>query len=133
MPYSVSVNRSRGFVWATWDCTVTDELLSDYQQSVWGDPSIAGYDELADLRVVTAFSVTPAGLRRLASIAASMDDPNRPSKFAIVASTASIYGLARMYEAYRELNPHSNKEVSVFEDIESALAWLCPDLQLATD
>jgi SpoU rRNA methylase family enzyme len=38
-----------------------------------------------------------------------------------------------MYEAYRELNPHSNKEVSVFEDIESALAWLCPDLQLATD
>ncbi len=100
---------------------------------MWGDPTIAGYDELADLRTVTAFSVTPAGLRRLASIAANMDDPNSPSKFAIVTSTATAYGLARMYEAYRELDPRSTKEVSVFEDIESALVWLCPDLQLAAE
>lgn len=133
MPYSVSINRSRRFVWGTWCKTLTDELLSDYQQSVSGDPSVAGYNKLVDLRAVTACSVTPAGLRKLASISAGMDDPNCPSKLAIVTSTAMAYGLARMYEAYRGLHPRSTKKVAVFGNIKSAIAWLCPDVQLGAD
>ena len=133
MTFSVSINRSRQFVWTTWNNTVTDELLCEYQRSVWGDPSIVGYDELEDLRAVTAFSATPAGLRRLASIAAGMDDPDCRSKFAMVTSTNMGFGLARMYEAYRELDPRSTKEVAVFGDIKSAFAWLCPDVQLTAD
>jgi len=133
MTYSVSIDRSRRIVWTTWNNTVTDELLCEYQRSVWGDPSIEGYDELGDLQAVTAFSVTPAGLRRLASIAAGMDDPDCRSKYAIVTSTNTGFGLARMYEAYRELDPCSTKEVAVFGDIKSAFVWLCPDVQLAAD
>jgi hypothetical protein len=108
-------------------------MLSEHQQSVGADPSVAGYNKLADLRDVTACSVTPDGLRRLASIAAGMDDPNRHSKLAIVTSTNTGFGLARMYEAYRELHPRSTREVSIFEDIESALAWLYPDVELTAD
>ncbi len=133
MTFSVSINRSRQFVWTSWNNTVTDELLCEYQRSVWGDPSIVGYSKLADLRAVTECSVTPAGLQRLASIAAGMDDPNCPSKLAIVTSTNTGFGLARMYEAYRELDPRSTKEVTVFGDIKSAFAWLCPDVQLTAD
>ncbi len=133
MTYSVSINRSRQIVWTTWKNTVTDELLCEYQQSVGADPSVAGYNKLADLRAVTACSVTPTGLQRLASIAAGMDDPNRRSKLAIVTSTNTGFGLARMYEAYRELDPRSTKEVTVFGDIKPAFAWLCPDVQLTAD
>ena len=133
MTFSVSINRSRQFVWTTWNNTVTDELLCEYQRSVWGDPSIVGYDELDDFRAVTVFSVTPAGLRRLASVAAGVDDPDCCSKAAIVTRTSTEFGLARMYEAYRELEPRTTKEVAVFGDINSAFAWLCPDVQLTAD
>jgi len=133
MTYSVSINRSRQIVWTTWANTLTDELLCEYKRSVWDDPSIIGYDELDDFRAVTALSVTPPGLQRLASVAAGMDDPDCRSKAAIVASTDAGFGLARMYEAYRELEPGSTKEVAVFGDIKSAFAWLCPDVQLTAD
>ena len=61
----------------------------------------------------------------LAQLAAAMDKPGaKAAKFAIVAPQDEIYGLGRMYEAYRESIPESTKRVAVFRDREAALAWL---------
>jgi hypothetical protein len=63
-------------------------------------------------------------LRQLAALSASMDLLSPKSKFAIVAPQLLAFGLGRMYEAYRDTEPLSTKEVAVFRTMPEALAFL---------
>ena len=60
----------------------------------------------------------------LAELSARMDAPQVNSKLAIVAVDPRAFGLARMFQIYRELNERSNKQVAVFHRLDDALAWL---------
>src|SRR5262249_11384908 len=96
-----------------------------YQREVWSRPDVRGYDELVDMTAVEEIEQPSAArIRELASLAAGMDAPDVPSKFAIVAPATIAYGLGRMFEVYREMDPRSTKEVSVFRTREEALAFL---------
>ena len=68
----------------------------------------------------------PAGprIRQLASEAAALDPTGIETKFAIVAPSSILYGLAREYQIYRELDPRSKKEVGVFRTLKEALSFL---------
>ena len=69
-------------------------------------------------------SVSVKRINELAYLSSSMDSRASPSKLAIVATADLHFGLARMYQAHREMTKKSTKEVRVFRSREEALKWL---------
>lgn len=99
--------------------------MFDYQREVWSRPEVAGYNELVDMSEVEYIALpSPERVRDLAALSAGMDATSGSSRFAIVAPESLAYGLGRMYEAYRSLNPRSTKRVSVFRSMAEALVFL---------
>jgi hypothetical protein len=124
MPLRYAVDDEHRIVITTGYAVLTDQELFEYKQSVWSRPEVAGYDELLDAREVEKVDIPSAErLRELARLSAAMD-VNVPSKVAIVASDPVTFGIARIYEILRELDPRSTREVSVFRAVEEALVWL---------
>ncbi len=103
--------------------TLADML--EYQRSAWSGRHVLGYDELVDMTHVSAVdSASGEQIKDLASWAAHMDLASAPSRFAIVAPGDLVYGLGRMYQAYREGEKRSSKEVGVFRTLNEAFAFL---------
>jgi hypothetical protein len=125
MSIDYEVDHERRVVRVTARGVITPEALFDYQKSVWSDPAVTGYDELVDMSGVEGVEGSaPSNVNALAAFSAKMDGPEKPAKLAIVASDDLLFGLGRMYQAYREMKPGSNKEVAVFRLMSEALAWL---------
>lgn len=105
--------------------TFTDDDVFGYQREVWSRSDVAGYHELVDMTHVKHIELpSPDRIEQLAKLAAGMDDPSRRSKFAIVAPAHLSFGLGRMFQAHRELDPKSRKEVGVFRTLPEALEFL---------
>jgi len=105
--------------------TLTDEEVFGYQRAVWSRPDVAGYDELIDMSAVEHINVLSVNqVMQLARFSADMDGGAPASKFAIVAPGDLAFGLGRMYQTYRGLEPHSTKQVGVFRSLKEALAFL---------
>jgi hypothetical protein len=110
---------------------LTDEDVFAFQHSVWSGTDVVGYNELGDMTNVTDVSIASIHrVRDLAMTAADMDVSDATSKFAIVAPEDLGFGLARMFQAYREMEKASKKEVGVFRTLEKAFAWLGIDKPL---
>src|SRR5262249_8679936 len=125
MPIEHRIDHERRVVFAKGQGRFTDQDVFNYQLGVWSDPSIQGYDELIDMTNVHDIEQTsPERIRQLAQESAQMDQPERHSRFAIVAPQDIAFGLGRMYQAFRELNPASTKKVGVFRSLAEALKWL---------
>jgi hypothetical protein len=125
MPIEYRIDSAQKVVFAKAKGRLTDEDVFGYQQQVWSDPSVAGFNELVDMSEVE--EIVPPSTERvrfLANTSAEMDDPDRPSRFAIVAPQDLAFGLGRMYGAYRELSPGSTKQVAIFRTKKAALSWL---------
>src|SRR5262245_23849863 len=119
------IDHARRLVIATGRGKLTDEDVFGYQRQVWSRDDVAGYDELVDMRGVESVVVPSTDrLKELVALAAGMDLPSVPSKFAIVAPDELQFDLARFFKAYRDLDPRSTKEVSVFKSMPAALDWL---------
>jgi len=107
---------------------VTDEDVFGYQHDAWSDGSTAGYDEVVDMTRVTRIALPSIErVRDLARLSATMDPPGSKTKFAIVAPEDIAFGLGRMFQAFRELDVRSTKEVGVFRTMEEARAFLGVD------
>jgi hypothetical protein len=97
---------------------------------VWSLPEVRGYNQLVDASEMGHVDIpfpSADAMRELSSLAASMDDPSIKTRFAIVATSAFAYGLARMYATYRALDPRSTRVVSVFRSVDDAMVWLEED------
>jgi len=127
MPLKYHIDHARRLVVARGSGVLTGADIFDYQREVWSRPDVVGYDELVDMTGVTEIATAiPAGdnFRALAALSAAMDPAETPSKFAIVAGEELAFGLGRMYQTYRELDPKSTKEVRVFRTLTEAMAYL---------
>jgi hypothetical protein len=125
MPIDYRIDHERRLVLAAAHGAITEADLLGYQRTVWSDPTIAGYGELVDMSdVATIKTPSVAGMRTLAALSASMDTPQSPSRFAIVAPGDLAFGLGRMYQAYRELKTGSRKQLAVFRTRDEASEWL---------
>jgi hypothetical protein len=125
MPIEYRVDHDRRLVLAEAHGTLSTDEIFRYQREVWSRPDVIGYDELADMSDVRDVTqTTPGRMRELAGLSASMDPERGRSRFAIVAPQQEIFGLGRMYEAYRGLANRSTKRVAVFRDRVEALRWL---------
>jgi hypothetical protein len=134
MPIDYQIDHARRRVVARGSGTVTETEIFAYQREVWARPEVAGFDQLVDMSAadhIDAPVPSADGMRDLAALAASMDHPGQPSRFAIVAPGDLAFGLGRMYSTYRELDPRSTKAVRVFRTMDEALAWLdgAPDAE----
>jgi hypothetical protein len=125
VPLAYRIDHEQRLVHVTASGVITAETLFGYQKEVWSDPAIAGYDELVDMSGVEGVQAPlPSNVSALAAFSARMDASAKPTKLAIVARDDLLFGLGRMYQAYREMKPGSNKEVAVFRSMPDALAWL---------
>ena len=127
MPIEYQIDPSHRRVVARGTGTVTEQDIFAYQREVWSRPEVAGFDQIVDMSAaehIDAPVPSADGMRDLAALAAGMDDPGQPSRFAIVAPGDLAFGLGRMYSTYRELDPRSTKAVRVFRTMDEALAWL---------
>ena len=125
MPVVYHIDHARRLVNATAHGVFTEADMFTYQQEAWTRPGVGGYDEIVDMTDVTAVEPPPgARMASLAKLAASMDPPESTAKFAIVARTDLHFGLARMYQAVREMNTQSKKTVAVFRTRSEAEQWL---------
>jgi hypothetical protein len=104
---------------------LTDEDVFAYQHAVWSQPEVQGYNELGDMTHVTDIAIPSIHrVRDLAMKAVEMDTSGVTSRFAIVAPEDLGFGLGRMFQAYRELEKGSRKEVGVFRTLAEAFEWL---------
>lgn len=125
MPIDYSIDHEKRLVLTRSYGKLTDDEILAYQRDVWSRDDVAGYDELVDLSGVEEFDTLSASkLREIAALAAGMDTPDSKSRFAMVAPQGLHFGLSRMYEAFRQLNPGSTKSVRTFTRREDAIAWL---------
>jgi hypothetical protein len=125
MPIRFRVDPESRLVVAVAHGVLTDADVFGYQREVWSRPDVVGYDEFMDTTGVTSVALpSPDRVRELAVASAAMDDPARPAKIAVVATTALTFGLGRMFQAQRELTPGSAKQVGIFRTREEAAAFL---------
>lgn len=125
MPIRYHIDHPRRLVVASGFGKFTDEDAFGYQQEVWSLSGVAGYNELVDMSAVTHIELpSPDRIKDLAALAAHMDDPAKPSRFAIVAPAHLSFGLGRMFQAHRQFAPGSTKEVGVFRTLAEALEFL---------
>jgi hypothetical protein len=125
MPIDYSIDHERRLVHARAHGVFTHEDVFGYQRDAWSSKDVAGYDEIVDMSDVESIVQPPVeNVRDLASLAAEMDLGTAPSRLAIVAPTDIAYGLGRMYQAYRETDERSHKEVAVFRKRDDAFAFI---------
>jgi hypothetical protein len=128
MPITYTIDRPRRTVYASASGVLTPQDLFTYQTEVWSAPELRGYDECVDMLAVTDVeAATDSNMKALAELSARMDDPSAKSKFAIIAREDLHYGLARMYEAYRSMQPKSTRTLAIFRTREEALRWLAKE------
>jgi hypothetical protein len=125
LPIDVRIDHARKLVVVRVHGVMSDEETFGYQRGVWSDPAVAGYDELVDMTAVEEIQLPSAArARELAALAASMDIPGPQTKMAVIAPQDEAFGLGRMFEMMREMEPGSRRKVGVFRTAEEAMAFL---------
>jgi len=125
MPIEYRIDHQNRIVFAKGLGVMTDADVFGYQQEVWSRPEVEGYNELVDMDSVTRIDLPSTDrVAALAMKSAIMDSRFYASKFAIVASQDVSFALGRMFQAYREMDPRSTKQVEVFRSLDQALNWL---------
>jgi hypothetical protein len=125
MTIEYRVDPDRRIVLTRVDGWLTHEEMLAYQREAWSHPELDGYDELIDMTDAGEMvQPSPERIREVARLAAGMDPPASSSRLVVVAPTDLTFGLARMLEAYRDLDARSTKRVAVFRTMEEAQAYL---------
>ena len=125
MPIEYRIDHEHRVIIAKGKGAFTSEDMFNYQKEAWSQPGVAGYNELVDMTEVTEI-VDPSveDIKKIVQLSASMDPPDTHARFAIAAPNKLMFGLGRMYEAYRELQPQSTKVVRVFKTVREAMDFL---------
>jgi hypothetical protein len=117
---------STGIRVATYDGTIDDAcLLGAYRALITSPAFVPDAHDLADLRGVARFAITPGGLRSLGQMmsgSGGQPPPPNSAGLAIVADTPIRYGIGRMYELMTQ--GYLPKKTRVFRIYDEALDWL---------
>lgn len=120
MPVSVNLDSKSGILVGTCSGPLK---LADAQAGatgVWERPEWGGKPIVWDFRAAELeFSLLE--VRQLAQFVLERRPPRPPSRMALVASRDVDFGLARMFEAFREDDRLT--EVHVFREIDDAISW----------
>jgi len=128
MPANHYIDNKRKLIITTWEGKAHDiefiETIKKYQKDIQNHPDYINYNEIVNLSEVTSFKLSTEGIKTIGQIASNTDKSNENRKLAIIVSSNLAYGLARMYEAYRNLSKKSQKEISIFKKEKDAIEWI---------
>ena len=125
MPINYKIDPVRRLVLANASGKLTTEDFFNYKRNVWSHPDLRGFNELVDAsKLEEIVSLSFDKISELAKLSADMDDTTTSTKLAIVASDTFLYGMGRLYEALRNVNPKSTKKVAVFRTLQEAMEWI---------
>lgn len=120
MPFNSVVDVGRRLIVTTGTGDLTgDEGLACCSQLKERTDFDPGFNQLLDFTGATRFDATSAQLRKMAAQSLF----SSASRRAIVATNPAIFGLARMFEAYRNVSD-VGEQVMVFSDMKEAMAWI---------
>ncbi len=106
---------------------VTLEDVRHYQNTVWLEPAIYGYNELFDFTDSDYSAVQFGDLITIAQQAAKlyMLDPN--ARFAFLTHTIQHEGVADFYMAAKSFSSGASREIKSFNSHKKVMAWLTED------
>ena len=120
MPVSFAIEKQRRLVTSTASGTVTYSEIAAHQVGLKNHPDFdPSFDQLIDGTGVTKVAVTVEEIRTIARQRIFGAD----SRQAFATSSDFAYGMARMFELYREASG-SGRPVRVFNSLEAAQEWL---------
>ena len=90
-------------------------------------PDYLKYNEMVDFRSITSINITASELKELSKLTIANDARETVTKLALLVDSGPARTLAKVYEMIRNFNPLSNKQVKIFQDPDTALAWLVED------
>jgi hypothetical protein len=121
MPADYTIDTERQLVYSRAWGVVTDADLLEHQRRLALDPRFhRDLFQLWDLLGVTKYdAVTINGLKQSAKL--HLFGPR--SRRAIISADLGSFGMARMFEAYRDI-AGGEEQIRVFRRVEEAWAWL---------
>ena len=120
MPITSKIDKEQRLVLTTGSGIVTLQEILDHQKRLRSDPEFdSTFDQLGDFTPATSLDLTSAEVETVASGTLFA----KTSRRAFVANDATMFGVGRMFEAYREMSG-TGEQVKIFYDRDSALKWL---------
>ena len=106
------------------DLTLFLEAFTKYNEELRYLPDFQEYHELVDFRPITRINISPGELKEFSNFAVNKDEQHAFTRLALLVDSKPAFTLAKIYEMIRNFNPASRKQVKVFREMETAMAWL---------
>ncbi len=120
VPITYTIDPERRLVSSSASGHVTAAEILDHQDRLMRDPDFdPAFRQLVDFSGATNISASSADIR----VIATRNFFGQGARRCIVAPTAEIFGLARMFQTFRELSG-GEEEIQIFKDRNEALQWL---------
>ena len=120
LPIISQIDSSLGVVFSTFQGVVTKEdFLAQVERFHTDSAFQPSFNHLIDTRGTTRFDLSSEGLRTVSMHSAF----NEKSRRAVVAEKDEMFGMARMYEVFREMQ-NKPDQLRVFRDMAEARRWL---------
>ena len=128
MPANHQINNKSKIIVTTWIGEARDidfiEAIKKYQHDIQNQPEYIDYNELVNFSKMTKIKLTAGGIKSIGKIASTTDNSDGHKKLALIVTSKLAFGLARMYEVYRNISSNAKKELRIFNNEKEALKWL---------
>lgn len=125
MAYTYQIDRQARLVCVRFDDVLTPNIAKAYLDEAWrDDPSLRGFNEIADLLALSDIRMTTGDVASMASYGNKLDDTSQSSRLALVTRDRKVRMLAAIYRTLRLVIPGNLKKIEVFDDEAAARQWL---------
>ena len=113
------IDKERRLITSTASGVITLREVWAHQEKLGKDPDFdASFAQLLDVTQVTKLEIGSEDVRRIAESDSFSPNP----RLAIVATSSLVFGMARMFQIFREMK--GEEKTRVFRDRDEALAWV---------
>jgi hypothetical protein len=113
------IDKERRLITSTASGIITLEEVWAHQEKLDKDPDFdPSFAQLLDVTQVTKLKLSSEDVRRVAESNTFSTNP----RLAIVATSSLVYGMARMFQIFREMK--GEEKTRVFRDRDEAVAWV---------
>ena len=119
MPYTLIFDPDHDVVIGTGSGTLGYLEALEAAVSVWEHREWKGKSIVWDFRIAQ-FEMTGDSVREFADFVTKHQPLSRPPRVALIVANEMTFGMARMFEAFRE---DLSTEVRVFQEYQDAVAW----------
>jgi len=119
MPAFYKIDKDRRLVMSSGSGVLTKGMILAHMDLLSNDPEFdPDFSQITDFTQLTGMDIGPEGIRQLAQ----RNIFSARSRRAFVVKNNLQFGLARMFQTYRELNGETG--IRVFRTIDEALDWI---------